>query len=102
LFLAANLTDGTVLNIATSEFHEDDDGQLNYLIMYDLPSDKENFLEEYIHKSKLDLSIARGARLIQEEEEELQAKKEKPKKNRNRSKNKKQAGESHIFLPFPC
>lgn len=101
MFLAVNLIDDTVLNIATPEFHDDNDEQLNYLIMYDLPSGKENFLEKYIHKSKLDLSIARGARLIQEEEE-LQAKKEKPKKKRNRNKNKKQAGESHIFPLFLC
>jgi len=61
----------------------DEEDQVKYLIMFDLPSDQANIVETYVNDNKENLAIARGDRLAREEDES-KAKKRKG-KNKNRA-----------------
>lgn len=70
-----------------TEVKVNEEEEVKYLIMFDLPSDHANIVEKYVKDNKENLAIARGDRLVREEVE-LNAKKVKGKK-------KDKAGKCH-------
>ena len=72
-----------------TEVKADEEEEVKYLIMFDLPSDHANIVEKCVKVNKENLAIARGERLVREEVE-LKAKKVKGKK-----KKKDKAGKCH-------
>jgi hypothetical protein len=87
IYTAASLQLSSGLRKPITEVKADEEEEVKYLIMFDLPSDHANMLETYVKNNKENLAIARGDRLVREEGE-LKAKKVKGKK-------KEKAGKCH-------
>jgi hypothetical protein len=76
-----------------NELQTNNDLDAKYLIVFDPPSDKTNFVETYIRTNKENLATARGDRLIRDEET-LKAKEGKKQKQIRTSKC------MHLFLAY--
>ena len=79
IYTAASVQLPSGLQKPITEVKADEEGEVKYLIMFDLPSDHANIMETYVKNNKENLAIARGDRLVREEVE-LKAKKVKGKK----------------------
>ena len=76
----------------------EEDEEIKYLIMFDLPPDHANIVETYVKDNKENLAIAHGDRLVREEDEL------KAKKGKRGKKNKGGKYHNSVFPPtvFPA
>jgi hypothetical protein len=76
----------------------EEDEEIKYLIMFDLPPDHANIVETYVKDNKENLAIAHGDRLVREEDEL------KAKKGKRGKKNKEGKYHNSVFPPtvFPA
>ena len=90
IYTAASVQRSGALQKPITEVKADEEEEVKYLIMFDLPSDHTNIVETYVKNNKENLAVARGDRLVREEGK-LKAKKGKGEK-------KDKAGKCHYIV----